>query len=787
MTSAPTPKTETARPWPFDLSHYDQTKTLTPNERQALARAMRAREQGNKLWITANHATLERLLIPLEEALAYVAPEKHGRFRGIVTVMLVEMHERQLTFWGWSQADWRAVLAVDHKTFDQRTGYDNIRSVLLALVYLFDGLDDVHTYGLIWQRQLARHVFGAAQVEAVIARVQTEISKIGYADGINEKRIPNLVCKLLLANRSPRLEDLTSNLLEALQNDWGNACNKEDVLALSRALHNFGILAHPLRQRRHPPLAEEATTDVPTLWLEWIKRWRATSTLEPVTRKGNFYCLCKVGRWLAIAHPELADPAQWRHEHAVAFLAALEQAKIGDWSVRNQALKQRMGKPLAPATHAHHLSALRLFFQDCQEWGWIARHFNPQRVLQTPRTIKAKVGPNPRVIADDVWAKLLWAGLNLTEDDIPKSPCHGRSTYTTSRYPLEMIRALALTWLFCGLRANEIMRLRVGCVRWQREAVAVMGTAETLAQDAVCWLDVPVTKTSRAFTKPVDVMAGKAIEVWEKIRPEQRPALDPKTSEIVHFLFFYREQQISNSYLNRTLIPLLCRKAGVPLTDARGTITSHRARSTIASQLFNAREPMSLFDLQEWLGHRNPNSTQYYAQVTPTQLAKKYERAGYFERNVRTIEVLLDREAIVSGAAAQGEPWQYYDLGHGWCTHAYFVECPHRMACPKCSFYVAKDSAKGQFIEGQAHLTRMAQTIPLTEDERAAVDEGIELFEKLCRKLADVPTPTGQTPRELANNERPSLPMLPAAVQLMKTHLPAVSSERLSQGSKASG
>ena len=56
-----------------------------------------------------------------------------------------------------------------------------------------------------------------------------------------------------------------------------------------------------------------------------------------------------------------------------------------------------------------------------------------------------------------------------------------------------------------------------------------------------------------------------------------------------------------------------------------------------------------------------PECQQYYAKVSPTKLAKKYEKAGYFERNVRTIEVLIDREAIVSGAAARGEPWQYYD------------------------------------------------------------------------------------------------------------------------------
>jgi hypothetical protein len=102
------------------------------------------------------------------------------------------------------------------------------------------------------------------------------------------------------------------------------------------------------------------------------------------------------------------------------------------------------------------------------------------------------------------------------------------------------------------------------------------------------------------------------------------------------------------AFLNATLIPLLCRKAGesssarpyasivfgaeaqvalhlepsscpvarqhcrvIPETDARGKLTSHRARSTIASMLGNAKEPMTLLELQQWLGHRWPSSTQH--------------------------------------------------------------------------------------------------------------------------------------------------------------------------------
>ena len=102
-------------------------------------------------------------------------------------------------------------------------------------------------------------------------------------------------------------------------------------------------------------------------------------------------------------------------------------------------------------------------------------------------------------------------------------------------------------------------------------------------------LDVPVHKTGTAFTKPVDPIVGQAIAAWEAVRPTQPAVLDRKTAERVHLLFSYRTQGIGRQYLNIRIIPALCAKAGVPTADVRGNITSHRARSTIASQLYNAK------------------------------------------------------------------------------------------------------------------------------------------------------------------------------------------------------
>lgn len=158
---------------------------------------------------------------------------------------------------------------------------------------------------------------------------------------------------------------------------------------------------------------------------------------------------------------------------------------------------------------------------------------------------------------------------------------------------------------------------------------------------------------------------------------------------------------------------------------------------------------MSLFELQEWLGHRYIGSTQHYAKISPTKLAKSKAKADYFERNLRLIEVLIDQEAIKSGAASAGTPWRYYDLGHGLCAYDFFDQCPHRMACAKCSFYIPKGSSLELIIEGKANLLRMKQELSLTEEEVAAVDDGLTALDNLQQKLADIPTPAGLTPRQL--------------------------------------
>jgi len=85
------------------------------------------------------------------------------------------------------------------------------------------------------------------------------------------------------------------------------------------------------------------------------------------------------------------------------------------------------------------------------------------------------------------------------------------------------------------------------------------------------------------------------------------------------------------------------------------------------------------------------------------------------------------------------------------------------MACAKCAFYLPKGATAAVLLEGRGNLVRMRQEIPLSEEERAAVDEGIAAHEGLLAKLADVPTPAGPTPRELGRGADAGASSLPAA------------------------
>src|SRR5260370_36028132 len=101
---------------------------------------------------------------------------------------------------------------------------------------------------------------------------------------------------------------------------------------------------------------------------------------------------------------------------AAEYVADTMEARAGQWAGVNRN-RTRGGQPLSAVGKAQRMDTLRSFFSDLIEWEWIHARFDPKRVLSLPLAIRAQIGPNPRIIDDVAWAKLMPVGLTLNAED----------------------------------------------------------------------------------------------------------------------------------------------------------------------------------------------------------------------------------------------------------------------------------------------------------------------------------------------------------------------------------
>ncbi len=715
-----------------------QRPELTGAERTTLEHLARSARPG--VW-PQDRVVLDRLVGPMHEiAAAWGEPHRAAAARNLV---LAEVHRRQLAYWAWDEDAWLELAS------DLRPAVAHARFQLVALGYLLGGHYRLHhRVGIVRLRKFADAVFGQGAVEPALAEVRATLLAWKASEHVLPWEVTNATIDMLLACGSPLLQDATEpRLLEVVAEHQAGSSRRKGLFKVSRVLADKGVIPRPLTSNHHHrgPKPETLAT-VPAEWLSWAQRWRRLATHEPGTIRSMFSVILIAGRWAADKHPEAIPPDRWTRDMAAEYVTDTMHATIGQWAGHNRN-KVRFGQPISATGMANRIDSLRGFFCDLIEWEWITPRFDPRRVISLPLSLRAQIGPNPRIIDDAAWAKLMAAGLTLNPEDLRPygTPSARASGWHANYYPIEMVRALVGTWLFAGLRIDEIRRLELDCITWDQ------GSDEQTGEPyPICLLRVPENKTCGAFNKPVDPVVGQLIEAWKLVRPPQPDLEDRKTGQCRQHLFCYRGQGIGKDYLNKKLIPALCRKANIPEADSRGALTSHRARATIATQLLNAREPLSLADLQQWLGHKHPSSTRHYAAILQRTLTAAYTKADYFARNVRTIQVLIDRDTILSGAAVGGgQPWKYYDLGEGWCTYDFFAKCPHRLACARCPFYLPKQSSAGQLLAVKDGIQQVLEQLELTDDERAALEGDRDAVAALAKRLADVPTPAGPTPNEL--------------------------------------
>ncbi|GHO58309.1 hypothetical protein KSB_67840 [Ktedonobacter robiniae] len=312
-----------------------------------------------------------------------------------------------------------------------------------------------------------------------------------------------------------------------------------------------------------------------------------------------------------------------------------------------------------------------------------------------------------------------------------------------------------MIWVTSARRPNEIVRLRFDCVRADIEPgflgeseialeylniLAFESKPEQREEETKAplshYLHIPSGKNRGAFYIWIPDYVVTAIDAWKRERPQNQDKLyDPKDREFVDFLFCYKNVRVAREFINLSLIPALCAKAGVEMEHAKGRITGHRGRSTRLTLLRS--RGVSLDDLAEYAGHANTQTIRRYARQNPLQLHRIIRDADDVSR---VIEGVVDLEAAEQGIAAlrwfigydaDGEPM--------YCANQAYFTCPHRLDCVHCGMFIGGEKAR-LLHEGEATLP-VTSKAPMTPIEKCVVN-GDPTGAETCRAaLQQVPAP----------------------------------------------
>ncbi|MBP8951707.1 MAG: tyrosine-type recombinase/integrase [Armatimonadetes bacterium] len=237
-------------------------------------------------------------------------------------------------------------------------------------------------------------------------------------------------------------------------------------------------------------------------------------------------------------------------------------------AVTTQLLRQYLlhltRRGLAPATRARRLHALRSFWRFLEETECTTD--NPTRRLSLPKRRKSV----PAYLIPEECQALL----DATSDQ---------------HYALLAVRdrAVLTVLIFCGLRRQELLNVRLGDVS---------------LEDAT--LRVVREKVGKTRVVPLVPRVSAAVQEW----------LDARPAAAHDWLFTGRDGRRLRAH---GLNDLLHRAANVAGLDRRG-VSLHTLRHSFATMLLHSQ--VDLFSLQKLLGHSSIESTAVYLHVDMTRL-----------------------------------------------------------------------------------------------------------------------------------------------------------------------
>jgi integrase len=320
----------------------------------------------------------------------------------------------------------------------------------------------------------------------------------------------------------------------------------------------------------------KARPPIPPQMEEVLQKYEATRRLTdmPETAERLVVRIRRFVIWLTNKDPLIETFAEVNREHILEFAEALKTMT-----------GERTGTPYTALTRRGYLSALSVFFRDVASWGW--EHVPPRPLMGIGDLPKMPYRV-PRFIPDDELERLMTA-------------------IRTLECPYQRAALLIARW--SGARAGEIRRLEADCL--------------DSYSDSTPRLRIPAGKTKKERMIPINDEAAEAIRRLQALRQAPRGFRDSHTGKITHYLFVDYGKRLSGFYLFDSSLRRACESAGLLTADGKPTITPHRFRHTVGTQL--AEKGAKLHTIMKILGHSSASMSMVYAQISDREVLKDYQ------------------------------------------------------------------------------------------------------------------------------------------------------------------
>jgi site-specific recombinase XerD len=307
---------------------------------------------------------------------------------------------------------------------------------------------------------------------------------------------------------------------------------------------------------------------------------------------------------------------------------------------------------VTPATIAHRLGTLRVFFLRIEEWGWDEA---PPRVPMFLGDVPRQHHALPKALDDPTAAKLLRA----------------------AQADRRMLVAVTVEFLLrTGLRVGEYTALTA-------DAVVLIGDTH--------WLHVPVGKLHEDRYLPLHPRIVQLVDTYRTAHvPPGHPLLLPREN---------------GKALDRHTVTRFINKAGAAAGLAH--IHPHQLRHTLATQAIN--RGMSIEAIAAMLGHKSLDMTLVYAKIANRTVAEEYFTVAEKVEALYAHPAQLPADALGPNMARLNRE-HHRMLGNGYCVRPKAMDCQYENICESCTFFQTTIEFRPTLLAQRADASAKGQT-----------------------------------------------------------------------------